>query len=442
MMRVVVIGGGIAGLAAAVELGAADCRVTLLEQRRVLGGRAYSLIDTTTGDAVDNGQHLFIDGFAATRRFLEAIGSADRIEFQRRFEIDFARPGAGLARWAAPDWPFPWNLAAALLRFPLIPWTDRGRALFGARQLARMLAQPPPAAQHVEEWLAALEQPESVRAALWRPLALAALNQDPDRAAATQFVTVLRESFGRGAAHLGTATVGLSDLFAEPAARTIEAQSGRIQCGCPAQTLALAGDRVTAVITRDRDAIAADAVIAAVPPPALQRLLPETLTRAPWCEALPVYQPEPILSLNLWLDRAVTDQPFVGLIGTRMQWLFNKDRIMHRVPGERHAIALVISSAQDWIGRPQADLVALAQQELATLFPAARGARVLHARVMKEPEATWSLPRWTTLRPLGAETPIRNLFLAGDWTDTGLPATVESAVRSGVTAARRVVDLN
>lgn len=441
MAEILVIGGGLAGLTAALALLESGHRVTLLERRGGLGGRAYSILDETTGDTVDNGQHLFIAGFTETRRLLDRIGSSSAVTFEPRFRLSFASRDRGSAAFEAPDLPSPWHLAVGLLGFRQIPLADRMRAVWGARSLIGISAGRPPAgALQVEEWLAELGQPESVRAALWRPIAIAAMNREPEMIAATAFETVLRKSVlsSAEAGRLGIATAGLSDLFAGPARSAIESRGGRIVTGQEVEQLETRGNRIVGARIRGGDRLEADAYLAAVPPRNLARILPADVLENPWWEPLSAYESSPIVSVNLWLDRPVTDEAFVGLVGTQMHWLFNKSKLFAQARADRFYVSLVISSADYWIDRPQAELVKTAMDEISALFPSARGAKVLHARLFKEPDATWHLPRWSRLNPIENETPISNLVLAGDWTDSELPATVEAAIRSGIRAAKTI----
>jgi hypothetical protein len=273
---------------------------------------------------------------------------------------------------------------------------------------------------------------------LWEPLALAALNQPPSHAAAPPFARVLAEMFGSDpkAAAIVLPNKPLDVMYAEPARAYIERRGGAVLRGSPA-TVEIADDVVTGVRAGGK-VWPVPALISAVPWFALNSLfsllsqssdvagrppsLDPILTRAAAMAS------SPIVSVNLWLDQAVIDEPFVGLPGRAMQWVFNK--------GGGH-MSLVSSGAAPLVDRTNAELIALAYDELVSALPEARRAQVLRATVVREPKATFSLAPGQPARPATA-TPIRGFYLAGDWTDTGLPATIESAVRSGHRAADAV----
>ncbi len=426
---VVVVGGGFAGLAAAVRLAGAGARVVLLERRGVLGGRAYSFVDPESGAVVDNGQHLFMRCYTETLALLRTLGTADRIAFQPRLAVDFVGPGGWQGRLDCPRLPPPLGLLVGLGRLPGLSWSDRLRMLrVGAAAAAAPEAALEPLT--VDAWLAGLGQPAAARRLFWEPLTLAALNDLPQVASARWLVAVLRRAFlgGRGASDLGFPTVGLSTLYTGQAQAYVEGRGGAVRTRAAAAALEVAGDRVVAVRVAGAgggERLLAGAVVCAVPHHALLPLLPQALAAAPPFAGLARLGTSPIVSFHLWYDRPVTDRPFLGLLDSPLQWLFNRGS----------HITLVTSGARRLIDLGRAELTRLAAAELARLLPAASGARLVRAHVIKERYATPALPPGAgALRP-GPRTPLANLVLAGDWTDTGLPGTIESAVASGHAAA-------
>jgi zeta-carotene desaturase len=295
----------------------------------------------------------------------------------------------------------------------------------------------------VEEWLLRAGQTPRLRRMLWDPLTLAIVNETPDQASALPLARALAESFLGAQAHsrMGIPSGGLSRLFEPELARYLEERGGQVRVSTRATALELAHHEgqeiVVGVATAGGDRIEADGVIAAVPHDDLPELLPEAWRGRPPFAGLPGLGTSPILSLHLWLDREVTDLPFAGLLGTRSQWVFNRRRLAGDVQG--HALSVVISAAREDMGATREELVERTLEELCRLLPRARSARLISSRVIKERRATFSArPGTHPLRP-GPETPIRSLCLAGDWTDTGLPATIEGAARSGFRAAERVL---
>jgi len=425
--HVAIVGGGFAGLAAAVRLARSGARVTVLERRPFLGGRAYSFADPVTGDVIDNGPHALMGAYTEALDFLREIGAAGKLRLQRRLHVTLADPVLGMGAVAAPPVPGPLQGAAALLRYRLLSPGDRVRLLAGAVRLAT----------RGEGWqgttvaqaLARLGQSSEARARFWHPLAIATLNEMPEAAAAAPFAAVVRRGFlaGARAARFALATVPLSELYTTDARRTVEEAGGAVLTGATVNTLALEGERVRAVVLRDGRQIPADAVVLAVPCGALLRLLPPALAQAPPFRSLQSLGSSPIVSVHLWLDRPVGwSSPFLGLLGGRAQWLFAC------APGR---MASVTSGARFWDDASDETIVAEVLSDARAVLPALAGTTVTRSLVVRERHATLSLtPAADAVRP-GAETPLANLFLAGDWVRTGLPATIEGAVQSGRRAA-------
>jgi hydroxysqualene dehydroxylase len=436
--RVIIIGGGFSGLAAAVRLSEQGWRVLLLERRKHLGGRAYSFMDSRTGDTVDNGQHLFMGCYRHTIAFLEKIGCLDRLKFQDRPRVDFLDRDNGITSFECPALPPPMHAVAGLFKMKGITLGDKLRTLKVGRAIRKNggPASPP---LTVSVWLDQLSQSERIKQRFWYPMAIATLNLSPDTASARMMKVVLREAFGGGSrgASIGIARVGLSELYTEGASHFLRSRGGEVRADAEVHRLVIEGGSVAAVELTGGESVEADSYISAVPPAALLRMLPEGL-RAQEFSNLGSLRSSPIVSINLWFDRAVIDHEFVGLIGTRSQWIFNKDLIIS--PARRsNQIAVIISAARDFIDWTKQALVEMALAELHELIPASRSASLLHSRIVKEREATLAhTVESDGLRP-GPRTVVPNLILAGDWTATGLPATIESAVMSGNIAADLVV---
>ena len=247
---------------------------------------------------------------------------------------------------------------------------------------------------------------------------------------------VLQEAFGGDSksANIGISRVGLSDLYTDGATDFIKSKGGDVKTGAQVQRLIIERGIVAAVELRDGERVEADYFISAVPPQALLSILPDELKDREF-SSLEALGSSPIVSINLWFDRPVIDREFVGLLGTRSQWIFNKDLIL---PADKRSnqIAVIISAARDFVDWTRNALVEMAIGDLNELLPESRKAEVLHSVIVKEREATLShTVESDSLRP-GPRTSIPNLILAGDWTDTGLPATIESAVMSGDRAAQ------
>jgi squalene-associated FAD-dependent desaturase len=433
---VLVIGGGLAGLAAAVDLAGAGATVTLVEARPHLGGRAFSFTDRETFDVVDNGQHLMMGCYRHTFRFLKLIGSFDLLKFQPALHLTFLEAGREPLTLRCPPAPWPWGLLAGLGRMPGLSLGDKLRMLALGRDL---LSSAPRWREGltVAAWLSALGQTARACRVFWHPLTLATLNESPAVAGAEYLATVLRLAFlaGPDASRLVIPGVGLSQLYTQQAREFIEARGGLVRLRTVAAGLQIGGarGRVSGVRLRGGELLQAGAVISAIPYDALARLLPPGPGELDaLAGALERFRPSSIVSIHLWLDRAVTGLEFASLLGTKAQWLFNK-RLMWQGKGDY--LSLVISSAGELLGLQREALVEMALGELRQLLPEARPAALRHALVVKERAATFSPAVNSAAYRPGPVTPLENFFLAGDWTATGLPATIEGAVQSGQTCA-------
>jgi squalene-associated FAD-dependent desaturase len=444
---VVVVGGGFAGLSAAAELARAGRRVLVLEARGRLGGRASAFQDRDTGEWVDNGQHVLAGCYDETFRFLATIGAAALVTLQPRLEVGFVDPAGAPSVLRCPDLPSPWHLAAGVLRWSGVGWRDRLALARVGPALKPGAAATGSDEETVFDWLVRHRQTPRLIEMLWEPLALAALNQPMRQARAAPFVRVLSRMFGgrpRDAA-LGLPRVSLDHLYADPARAYIEAHGGEVRLHALAR-VTVEGGAVVSVDVRGEPLPPPAAVIAATPWFALSSLVRDRdgslaglLADADNTAA------SPIVTVNLWFDRDIVDRPFVGLPGRVMQWVFDKRRLYRdsgdadaSASGEASHLSLTSSGAAEVLRRSNDDLIALAVDELRAALPAARSAVLLRATVVREPQATFSLAPGQPPRPRTA-TAVRNLWLAGDWVDTGLPSTIESAVLSGHWAAEAVL---
>jgi squalene-associated FAD-dependent desaturase len=436
----VIIGGGFAGLTAAVALAEAGKRICLLEQKPYLGGRARSFRDLTTGSLVDNGQHLFMGCYHSTIRFLETIGTLDRLHFQPRLAVPFLDRDGRLTRLDCPDFPSPWHLLTGVLRSGSFSFKQKLEVVrLGNGLRSGGDSSAPTVTESVAAWLSRRGQSENLQRNFWDLLCIAAMNEDPRIASAQLFERVLRLALFSSPAdsRLGIARVGLSECYTAAAAAFIEVRGGQVLTERSVKQLLFSDGACRGVDLGAGQIIEGVRVISAVPWQQVAAMLPSDLLRSePFFHAAVALRPAPIISINLWFDAPITDLEFVGLRGTTIQWLFDKSRILNT--GD-HCVSLVLSGAHDHVSRPKEDLLAMALRELGDVLPASRNANLLHSLIIKERFATFSpSPEAEPLRPR-ARTPIRGLFLAGDWTSTGLPATIEGAVQSGYTAAREVL---
>jgi hydroxysqualene dehydroxylase len=437
---VIVIGAGVAGLSAAARLADTGARVLVAEARGQLGGRATAFTDRATGELVDNGQHVLFGCYRHTFEFLRLIGASDHVQSQRALELVCYDEAANRSVLRCPPLPAPFHLLAGVLKWRPIPWRDRiaalrvGPAIFGARrQLRRSGAVSVAPGQTVQDWLTYHGQGRTLQDWLWHPLAVAALNQQPGHAAAAAFVRVLAEMFAPDptAAAVVLPTRPLHEMYAEPARRFICSRGGEVRTSALARVSVVQG-RIESVDIRG-ERFSAPYVICAVPWFALRTLF----GAAPPPELDPLFnitarmEPMPIVTVNLWYDRQVMTEAFVGLPGRTMQWVFDK-RIAFG--GTASHLSLVSSGASAIVSQNNDELSALAAREVESSLPGARGVWPVRATVVREKQATFSLAPGQPQRP-PVRTAVSGLYLAGDWTDTGLPATIEGAVISGYRAA-------
>ncbi|MGH9821750.1 MAG: hydroxysqualene dehydroxylase HpnE [Blastocatellia bacterium] len=437
--HIAIIGGGFSGLAAGVALAEKGVQVTLLERRGHLGGRAYSFVDQTTGDVVDNGQHLFMACYHNTIDFLDKIGCRDRLKFQPNTHVDFLDRDNGLTTFDCPGLPAPLHALVGLLKMKGLSLADK----FGAVKAARAFKPGTNGASGltVEQWMDRLGQSPTIRQRFWYPMAIATLNENPKVASARMLKRVLELGFGGKSSEskIGIASVGLSDLYTHSARGFIESHGGSVRASADVRSLLMDSGRISGCQLKNGDVVSADCYISSVTPRALLRMIPEDLRQGAFAGISELHS-SPIVSVNLWFDRPVTDCEFAGMIGTNIQWMFNKDVISPAGRSANH-LALVISAAHEYGGWTRQELVELATRELKEVMPSARQANVVHSRTVKELEATISHTIDSDrLRP-DMVTPVENLILAGDWTNTGLPATIESAVLSGNLAAEHAARL-
>lgn len=436
----IVIGGGFAGLSAATALAERGARVVVLEARRSLGGRAAAFTDPATGERVDNGQHVLFGCYHETFRFLRRIGASGHVHVQRRLAVDVIDRAGRRSRLACPPLPSPLHLLAGVLRWDALSLRERLSVI--RLRTGRDRLQPA-RGETVRQWLIRHRQAPRLIELLWEPLAVAALNQSIDSAAAAAFARVLDAMLRGGpqGTSLAFPVKPLDEMYALPARTYIEARGGEVRTAAQAQIVCGAGldgprggppGSVPQVVMAG-EPLQARAVICAVPWYSLADTIVEPPPElAPVLDAAARTPASPIVTVNLWFDRVVTEHPFVGLPGRTMQWVFDKRALF----GEQAShLSLVSSGADAIVGRGNQELIDLALAEVAAALPAAREATLVRAVAVREKRATFSVAPGQPPRP-ETRTPVPGLFLAGDWIDTGLPATIEGAVVSGHAAAR------
>jgi hydroxysqualene dehydroxylase len=422
-VNVAIIGAGWAGMAAAVALSQAKIRLTVFEAARHVGGRARSV--EIEGVELDNGQHILIGAYRETLRLMRAVGAdPDRLLLRQPLAIEFP----GKFRLRAPGLPAPLHLVAALLTARGLSWGERFAALrfmTAMRSNAYRIAADLP----LTELLAQHRQSGALARYLWEPLCVSALNTPAASASAQVFLNLFRDALdgARANSDFLIPRADLGKLFPQPAAAFVRANGGAVQLGTPVRTLGKTGD---GFVLDDRPERYTH-VIVAVGPHQLDALLDQFAVLAPTRERVAALDYEPIYTCYLQYPQSVSmPQPMTGFEGGAIQWIFDRGRLN----GISGLLAAVISARGKHQDFPQDALAGAIHRELAAFLPGL--AQPLWSRVIAEKRATFSC-RPGVARP-GNETAVGNLYLAGDYTASDYPATLESAVRSGVFAARLV----
>jgi hydroxysqualene dehydroxylase len=449
----IIIGGGLSGLSAAAELCARGHKVLLLEQHQYCGGRAYSFIDAATGDTVDNGQHLMMGCYEATKRYLRLIGTEHLTFLQPTLRIQYLHPSSASSSFLCPRLRAPFHMLGGLLKFNTIPLKNRIEMLSVAKEL---LHTSPSKEQEldqmtVEEWLSELGQSAINRKFLWDIITIGALNNHPKKVSALMLFRVLRAAFLGKQEHSSflLPRAGLSEVLVTPAVEFIRKNGGEVLFNKEVSKFFVRGEKIISVLTQDGKEFHAPVIISAVPWFGIDRLLhtgverPELVLRTRSRELcdLDRFKASSIISIQLWFDRTILEEEFAAMIDTRVQWVFNKSQVLRRQPrsgATNQHLSLVISGAQEFVEMNKEELIAIAVKDLRRVLPKAKDARLLHSIVIKEKRATFlPEPGLEAIRPL-PRTSVSNLFLAGDWTNTGFPATIEGAIMSGRKAAELV----
>ncbi|HYG98983.1 MAG TPA: hydroxysqualene dehydroxylase HpnE [Terriglobales bacterium] len=471
---VAIAGGGLAGLAAGCALSDAGFDVTVYERRPYLGGRASSYEHPGTAEVVDNCQHVLLGCCTSLIDLYRRIGVEDQIRWYDR--LTFLEPGGRRSEIGPSALPAPMHAAPSFLRVPMLSLKEK-MAITRA-MLALVPRLPEDDGSNFLEWLRRHGQSERAVDRFWKTVLVSALNEDLDRVSVSNAALVFRESFLKSAAagRMGVPVVPLSDLYSR-AGDYITGHGGHIElrasveavqpsisseCGAGGKTnLNATGPANSDSCVRlcvGGSELCYNFAVLALPFNTLERVLPDESLSLPLRRALNQFGTSPITGVHLWFDRKITELDHAVLLDRTIQWMFHKSQIQSQTPvsesfgthterregttpGEADRgsyVELVISASKTLLSKPRAETIELALKELAEFFPAVRHAQVLKSTVIKEVHATFSpSPGSDAYRP-GPETHWSRLFLAGDWTATGWPATMESAVRSGYLAAEAV----
>jgi len=430
----VVVGGGLAGIAAALRLADGGRDVVLVEKRPRLGGAAFSF---RRGElSVDNGQHVFLRCCLAYRQLLDRLGVADRVVLQRRLDIPVLRPDGRRGRLSrVRGVPAPLHLGAALSRYGLLSAEDRARVIRGALALRRL----DPSDRNLDSqtlgaFLRAHGQNDETITALWGIVATATLNLAPDDASLALAAKVFRTGLldHAPASDIGYAAVPLAELHSVAAEAALRAAGVEVLTAHPVDTV------TGGVVHAGGRTFATDAVVLAVPHRDACAMAP----RLAQSKAAGLGT-SPIVNVHVVYDRKVTELPFAAAVDSPVQWWFDRTESsgLRRLHPRGQYLAVTVSAADDVVDVPSRTLQARFVEALADLLPAARGAGVLDAFVTRERHATFRQAAGSWANRLPSTAAPEGIWLAGSWTDTGWPDTMESAVRSGIAAAEAALQI-
>jgi squalene-associated FAD-dependent desaturase len=443
---VIVIGGGLAGLSSAVALAEAGFRVRLLEKRPHLGGRAASYV-LPGGEHVDNCQHVTLGCCTNLDDFYRRVGAANQIRFFDR--LLFAAPDGRRSAIASVALPPPLHMAPSFAFFPLLGWADKRAIAQALLAIARSGGRPPDLSTDVAgenvtmlAWLQMHRQTSRAIRRFWEVILVSALDEELDRIDARYGIDVFWKAFlsTRGGYRLGIPRVPLGELY-EGCRKALAEQGGEVQLRAGVRGFLVADGRVDGVEREDGAVETADFYLAAIPQDVLPELLPaEVVEREPVFLNLRNLRTSPITGVHLWFDRTVMSEPFLTLLDSTTQWVFNKTQLYGGgAEGGGQYLQLVISASYSLAARSRQEIIALCLEELREVLPATREATLVKGTVVKEMSATFSpAPGSDRWRP-AQRSPLSGLFLAGDWTLTGWPSTMEGAVRSGYLAAEAIL---
>jgi squalene-associated FAD-dependent desaturase len=459
LKNVIVIGGGLAGLAAGVALAEAGWQVRLFEQRPFLGGRATSYV-LPSGEHVDNCQHVTLGCCTNLEDFYRRVGSSNKIKYFDR--LVFLDPQGRRGEMQAGVLPAPFHMTGSFATFAPLTFADKfsiARAMLDilrAKGHTKDLDESP--AISMQTWLERRKQTKGAIERFWRVVLVSALDEELHRTDARFGVDVFWKAFlsNRTGYRMGVPTVPLADLY-DGCKSAIEKKGGEVTLRSPVRKLNIENGKISSIEFDNQRTETAGAYIFALPHATLGELLPVELRESdPAFANIGKIKDAPITGVHFWFDRQVMDEPFVTLLDTHTQWIFNKTMLYgegatannpasspanDQPAASSQYLQMVISASYDLIPKSRQEIIDLVLQEVRQALPRAREAQLVKATVIKETMATFSpepgVDRW---RP-PQQTSIGKMFLAGDWTATGWPATMEGAVRSGYLAAEAVLQV-
>jgi squalene-associated FAD-dependent desaturase len=434
---VAIVGGGLAGLAAGCALAEAGLRVTVFERRPYVGGRASSYEHPGTAEVVDNCQHVLLGCCTNLINFYDRLGVSEKIRWFD--ELTFIEPGGRASRMAPSFLPAPMHNVPTFLGAKMLSAGDKVAISRAMAVMSRGL--PEDTSEDFLSWLRRHKQTERAIERFWKTVLVSALNEDLDRMSVRYATQVFRESFTKSAAagRMGLPSIPLSDLYGS-AIEYIRARGGEVLLRSSVNAIGPKQHRVGVLTGSSEQQF--DFVILAAPFQNVASLLPSDKSASPVRQQLAKFEPSSITGIHLWFDREITPLPHAVLLDRTIQWMFHKSKFHERRQenaAQGSYVELVVSASKLLVQKSREEILELATRELTEFFPTVREAKLVKSTVIKEIYATYAiLPGLDKYRP-AAKTQWPQIFLAGDWTATGWPATMEGAVRSGYLAAEALM---
>jgi squalene-associated FAD-dependent desaturase len=422
--KVIVIGGGFAGLTAAAYLAKNNFKVTLLEASPKLGGRAYSFLDKETNTILDNGQHILLGCYHYTLEFLSLIGATENFYFQKQLEVNFVKEDYRVLPLKSFPFLYPLNLMIGILRFNAVTLQERLSLLkiflklpfYSPKKLSRL---------NIKQFLEEENQSSNILESFWKILAIGALNTSIEKASAKIFVDILKQIFlgGGKSANIVLPKYGLTESYCKSVEEFFIRNGGSIKTSESFENLKILNERVIEIQTSNSIYTDFDFVISAIPAFALSRIsaLENKIN-------FPDFNYSSIVNIHLWTKKNVIPDCFFGLINSQMHWVFNKGSHLN----------VVISDADELVKKEDNELLTILKIELKNFF-SLNPDLIVNYKIIKEKRATFIPSNDINDKRPSQKTRINNLILAGDWVDTGLPSTIEGAVKSGKIAADIVI---
>jgi len=436
--EIVVIGGGVAGIAAAVQLAQSGRAVTVLESRKMLGGRAYSFYDETTQQWVDNCQHILMGCCQELRKLYRMIGVEDKIRWYNQYP--FFLPNGKICELKARDsLPAPFVLLPSILKFDYLTWKER---IIFIQGISEIMTTDETLAEGLDkliflDWLKSHGQTERIIRIFWEPIIVSALNESLDRVSTVYVFRLFKTAFmGRpDDSSMGIPSVPLKEIYHDSVFRFAKRYPLPISLDSYLENIEFENNRIQAVTLRNGIRLETEQVILALPYQQVIKYLPDV----DFNSKLMQLGESAIVGIHLWFDQEFMKEEYLSVPEGFCQWIFNKNKNFLNPSQRLFNLSVVISAAQDLLNQSQEEILKQVIQDLNRIFPESQKAKLVHWRILKEHKATFSIqPGIDHHRPLN-QTPYRNLWVAGDYTKTGWPSTMESAALSGFSAAQQIL---